>query len=142
MSKDLNTLIFYKSPQTAEKNSPIGLQTLKANFAKGEIVIEAHLDKDAKTEEGMIYFELDGVGGFIGCEKDLNGEAFGEGIIKKGQTKTWNYDLSKIRFAPTDKPGQKTVNMLDLLNAKKTHQIKCWVSGGSKSWVTVKIIAK
>jgi hypothetical protein len=142
VSRDLNTLIFYKSVQTAEKNTSMAVQAMKSNYAKAEVVIEAYLDNDSRTEEGMVYFEIDGVGGFIGCEKDLNGEAFGEGIIKKGTTKTWTYDLSKVKFAPLNKPGQKSADMLGLLNSQKNHQVKCWVYGGSKSWVTVKINAK
>ncbi|MCE1246105.1 MAG: hypothetical protein LWY06_05630 [Firmicutes bacterium] len=138
----MNTLILYKSVQTPEKNTSVGLQTLKSNFTSGKVVIEAYMDKDSKNEEGTVWFEIDGVGGFVGCEKELNGEAFGEGVIKKGATKTWTYDLSKIKYAPADKPGQKTVNMIELLNDKKSHTVKCWVNGGSKSHVTVKIIAK
>jgi hypothetical protein len=136
-----NFLLYYKSNQTAQKNTPVMFKSQPAKIKGADLVIEAYCGDDTPGGMAVIRFDAAGRGGFLGCEKSASGEFFGDGVIKQGEVKTWTYDLGKVKIAK-EKEGIDTINFIDIINSKYNPAINCWVSAGSKSWVTVRIILK
>lgn len=137
----MNLLLFNKSYQNANKNTSVSFKTNSTRITTARVLITAHFSGDDKNEEAVVRLEIDGAGGYVGCERISEGQFRGNGVLKKGETKTWTYDLSKLQIAYDNKNGSNVVNLLPKLNSKTDHTMSCWVSGGKNSWVTVRLIA-
>ncbi len=132
------TLLF-NSRETAAAHKSISFKTFLP-VTKGRLQITAAFKGEESFDLATVRFELDGTGGYLGAERISPGQFRGDGTLKKGEVRAWEYDLSSLKVAWDDKNGSRPVDFIKLLNARRDHTVSCWVSGGKESTVTVKLI--
>lgn len=136
-----NILLFYKSIQNKYQHTPVTFKTA-CPIKGGEIIIEAFYSDDGEHAMAPVRFEINGVGGYIGVERTSNGEFVGDGMVQKGNSGIWTYDLSKIKIARQEEAGSREVNFVNIINKNKIITLHCWVDGGRNSWVSVRLFTK
>lgn len=127
--------LFFNSRQTQS----VSFENLLP-LTKCRLIITAAFKGEESYDLAAVRFEIDGSGGYIGTDRVAPGQYRGEGTLKKGEIRTWKYDLSLTKVAWDDKNGSRPMDFLQMLRAQTEHSIACWVSGGSESTVTVKLI--
>lgn len=105
----------------------------------GILYVQTNYNGPAKMGPPAIMFTVNGVGGYLGCERVASGKFTGEGILKPGEVQTWKYDLKKVKIANDKDNGSTEVDFVKILQSKSDHLIKCYVNGNGKSWITTKI---
>ncbi len=98
---------------------------------------------DDRSYLRAVWFEVDGVGGYLAVQKVGPGQHRGGGTIAPGQQKSWQLPLDRF---PISLKGEATaeVNFQEMLQAPGSHTLCSWISTyrkyGPDSWVTLDLI--
>ena len=90
-----------------------------------------------------IWFEVDGIGGYLAVQRVTPGQYRGAGTVGPGQHKRWVLPLDRL---PISLEGKTTTSVdLDVvLRQPGTHTICAWISTyaryGPKSWITLDLV--
>ena len=110
---------------------------LVENSGEMEIVLEAYND-DARYAR-TIWFEIDGVGGYIGVVKVDDQQYRGRVVLGAREQRLWRINLSKVHLSSNDE--EQTVNVYNMLKQPGPHTMSCWISTyekyGPNSWVSI-----
>jgi hypothetical protein len=108
-----------------------------------EMALEAYNDDNSYSR--AVWFEVDGVGGYIGVSRTSQTQVSGDVILGGKEHKSWKFDLSECSVTPENE-GRKTVNFSEIIEEPGPHTICTWVSTyeeyGPDSWVSVDFIIK
>ncbi len=107
-----------------------------------EMILEAY--NDDATFDRAIWFEVDGVGGYIGAIPVAPQQYRGGWILSTQEQNKWKIDLSKVFVS--HKNSGKLINFYQMLKKPGPHKISCWISTyeqyGPDSWVSIELILK
>ena len=116
---------------------------LVENLNSIEMMLEAYNDDSRYLR--AIWFEIDGVGGYIGTHRVAASQVRGDATIGPKQQKKWAFDLSNCAIASKNMGNQK-VDFFKILKKPGRHTVTCWISTyeqyGPNSWVSVALILK
>lgn len=137
--------------QIAYRNDRKACVTFELPVRRREAVqaIMMHLDayNDDSTYLRAIWFEVDGVGGYLGVSKIGKGQYGGGGTIGPKERKSWKLPLGRF---PVSVEGETDaeVDFADQLLQPGSHTVCSWISTyeqyGPNSWITLdlEIVAK
>lgn len=103
-----------------------------------DLTLEAY--NDDSTYLRAVWFEIDGIGGYIGVSKVAEGQHRGNGTIAPRETKRWRFGLDRF---PVALNGELTseVDFAGLLARPGPHTVCSWISTyaqyGPNSWITM-----
>ncbi len=106
-----------------------------------DLSLEAY--NDDRSYLRAVWFEVDGIGGYLGVSKVSQGQYRGGGTIGAGEQKAWALPLDRL---PVSLHGKVTseVNFQAMLEEPVPHVVCSWISTyreyGPKSWITLDLI--
>lgn len=111
--------------------------------AASNMILSLQAYNDDRRYLRAIWFEVDGVGGYLAVREVAPGEHRGGGTINPGQHKSWRLPLD--RFAVSLKGEVTTeVNFQEMLQAPGSHTLCSWISTyrehGPDSWITLDLV--
>ncbi len=113
------------------------------NLNSIEMMLEAYNDDSQYLR--AIWFEVDGVGGYIGTHRVAASQVRGDATIGPKQQKKWVFDLSNCTIASKN-TGKQKVDFFKILKKPGRHTVACWLSTyeqyGPHSWVSVALVLK
>ena len=98
---------------------------------------------DDRSYLRAVWFEVDGVGGYLAVHNVAPGQHRGTGTIAPGQRKAWQLPLDRF---PISRQGAESaeVNFQKVLQAPGSHTLCSWLSTyrkyGPQSWITLDLI--
>lgn len=130
--------------QTAYRNDRKACVTFELPARRPEAVRAINMHLDAYNDDSQylraIWFEIDGVGGYLGVGKVAEGQVRGGGTIRPKERKSWRLSLDRF---PVSIDGQ-TVPEFDFasrLLEPGPHTLCSWISTyaqyGPNSWITL-----
>ncbi len=105
--------------------------------------VELEAYNDDRKYLRTIWFEVDGIGGYLAVQRVAAGQYRGSGTVGPGQHKRWVLPLDCL---PISLEGERTTSLdLDMvLRQPGTHTICAWISTyaryGPKSWITLDVV--
>ena len=118
---------------------PMNVTNPSFEIKGGVLYVRTRYDGPSKLGPPAVMFQVDGVGGYLGCERVSPGKFTGKGILEKGKVQTWKYDLKSVKVSNDRENGSKEIDFVKILQSKKSHTVKCYVNGNKQSWITTKI---
>ena len=107
-----------------------------------EMLLEAYNDDFQFAR--AIWFEVDGIGGYLGVTQTEPGQYIGNVTLAPKQKKQWSVDLSNVYISK--KNNEQVINFTDILKQAGPHTISCWISTyekyGPQSWVSMELVFK
>lgn len=114
---------------------PIGKD---ADIRAARARIEAY--NDDEIYDRAVWFEVDGVGGYLNVQRVAASQVRGTGTLAPGEHKAWTVSLDAVPVTPS-RGGARTLDALALLRRPGEHRVCSWVSTygryGPGSWVTL-----
>lgn len=130
--------------QIAYRNDRKACIVFELPLASGEHLRDITMRLEAYNDDNQylraVWFEIDGIGGYIGVSKVAEGQYRGDGTIGTKQTKVWELPLERF---PISLKGKATseVNFAEMLKEPGKHTVCSWISTYSKfgpnSWITL-----
>ncbi len=98
---------------------------------------------DDKSYLRAVWFEVDGVGGYLSTHKVAPGQQRGSGTIGPGQLKDWQLPLAQLPIALKGE-AKAEVNFQAMLQAPGSHTLCSWISTylkyGPDAWITLDLV--
>ena len=139
--KLFENIISYRNDKKAHIDFTLPYEISK-NTSEIEMLLEAYNDDSQYVR--AIWFEVDGIGGYLGVTQVEPGQYIGNVTLAPKQKKQWKLDLSKVYVSK--KKDEQLINFTDMLKKPGPHTISCWISTygqyGPQSWVSIELIFK
>ena len=116
--------ISYRNDKKATIEFSLPRQVRK-NADSMEMDIAAYNDDRAYLR--AIWFEVDGVGGYLGTGQLTRSQVRGDGTLQPGEAKKLTFDLSKCQVSSKTR-GKKEINFTKMLLQPGTHTLSSWIS--------------
>jgi len=143
-SADLETVVFRLfDRRIAYRNDRKACTRFRLPFRAWEIHgARIHLEayNDDRRYARTVWFEIDGVGGYLGVDRASKGQYRGNGVVPAGQTRSFEIDL---RHVPLNVKGQASarVDFARMLKQEGEHVLCTWISTygryGPHAWITL-----
>ncbi|MDJ0863542.1 MAG: hypothetical protein QNJ82_15040 [Gammaproteobacteria bacterium] len=107
------------------------------------LVLQAY--NDDRSYLRAVWFEVDGVGGYLAVHSVAPGQYRGDGTIAPHEHKTWQLPLGRV---PISRKGAASaeVDFQGMLQAPGSHTLCSWISTyreyGPDSWITLELVAE
>jgi len=130
--------------QIAYRNDRKACVTFELPVRRREAVLAINMHLDAYNDDSTylraIWFEVDGIGGYLGVHKVAEGQVRGDGTIRPKERKSWQLSLDRF---PVSIEGE-TIPEFDFASRLldgEPHTVCSWISTyaqyGPSSWITL-----
>lgn len=130
--------------QIAYRNDRKACVTFELPVRRPQAVQAINMYLDAYNDDSQylraIWFEVDGIGGYLGVQRVAEGQVRGDGTIRPRELKSWRLPLDRF---PISIEGE-TIPEFDYasrLSVAGTHTVCSWISTyaqyGPNSWITL-----
>jgi len=109
----------------------------------GPLYLDIEAYNDDRQYLRALWFEVDGIGGYLAVQRISQGQHRGTGTISPGERKRWQLPLNRF---PISLKGKATsvVDLDGVLRQPGAHTICAWISTyakyGPESWITLDLV--
>ncbi len=103
--------------------------------------VEAYNDDPSYLR--ALWFEVDGIGGYLAVQRVAKGQYLGEGTIGPGERKRWVLPLNRLELS-LDGKASSAVDFDTVFRQSGLHTVCAWISTyakyGPESWITLDLV--
>jgi len=121
--KLFDNIISYRNDKKAHINFTLPADIIK-NTKEIEMLLDAYNDDHQYAR--AIWFEVDGIGGYLGVTQLEPGQYLGNVILAPKKKRQWKIDLSNVYISKKNK--EQLINFTDILRQPGPHTISSWIS--------------